>query len=87
MSMVGPRPERPEFITMLEGAVPFWTRRLLVKPGITGWAQLRCGYAYDSESTAAKLSYDLWYLRNRNVVVDLAICAKTFAALVLRSGR
>jgi exopolysaccharide biosynthesis polyprenyl glycosylphosphotransferase len=87
MSMVGPRPERPEFVTMLEGTVPFWTRRLLVKPGITGWAQLRCGYAYDSDSTADKLSYDLWYLRNRNVVVDLAICAKTFSALVFGSGR
>ena len=87
MSIVGPRPERPEFIEMLEESVPFWTRRLLVKPGITGWAQLRCGYAYDPESTADKLSYDLWYLRNRNVVVDLAICAKTFSALLLRSGR
>jgi exopolysaccharide biosynthesis polyprenyl glycosylphosphotransferase len=87
MSMVGPRPERPEFVTMLEATVPFWTRRLLVKPGITGWAQLRCGYAYDSDSTADKLSYDLWYLRNRNVIVDLAICAKTFGALVVGSGR
>jgi exopolysaccharide biosynthesis polyprenyl glycosylphosphotransferase len=86
MSMVGPRPERPEFVTMLEATVPFWTRRLLVKPGITGWAQLRCGYAYDSDSTADKLSYDLWYLRNRNVIVDLAICAKTFSALVFGSG-
>jgi lipopolysaccharide/colanic/teichoic acid biosynthesis glycosyltransferase len=87
MSIVGPRPERPEFVAMLEETVPFWTRRLLVKPGITGWAQLRCGYAYDSASTAEKLSYDLWYLRNRNVVVDLAICAKTVWTLVLRSGR
>jgi exopolysaccharide biosynthesis polyprenyl glycosylphosphotransferase len=87
MSMVGPRPERPEFVTMLETTVPFWTRRLLVKPGITGWAQVRCGYAYDSDSTADKLSYDLWYLRNRNVIVDLAICAKTFGALVFGSGR
>jgi exopolysaccharide biosynthesis polyprenyl glycosylphosphotransferase len=87
MSMVGPRPERPEFVTMLEATVPFWARRLLVKPGITGWAQLRCGYAHDSESTADKLSYDLWYLRNRNVIVDLAICAKTFSALVFASGR
>jgi exopolysaccharide biosynthesis polyprenyl glycosylphosphotransferase len=87
MSIVGPRPERPEFVEMLENNVPFWTRRLLVKPGITGWAQLRCGYAYDADSTAEKLSYDLWYLRNRNVVVDLAICAKTVSALLFRSGR
>jgi exopolysaccharide biosynthesis polyprenyl glycosylphosphotransferase len=87
MSIVGPRPERPEFVDVLERTVPFWTRRLLVKPGITGWAQLRCGYAFDSRSAAEKLSYDLWYLRNRNVVVDLAICAKTVGALVFRSGR
>jgi exopolysaccharide biosynthesis polyprenyl glycosylphosphotransferase len=87
MSIVGPRPERPEFVDLLEQTVPFWTRRLLVKPGITGWAQLRCGYAFDAQSAAEKLSYDLWYLRNRNVVVDLAICAKTVSALLLRSGR
>lgn len=87
MSIVGPRPERPEFVEMLEESVPFWTRRLLVKPGITGWAQLQCGYAHDPETTADKLSYDLWYLRNRNVVIDLAICAKTFSALLFRSGR
>ena len=78
MSIVGPRPERPEFIQLLEAVVPCWGRRLLVKPGITGWAQVRSGYAADCESTAVKLSYDLWYLRHRNLVIDLAVCAKTF---------
>lgn len=87
MSIVGPRPERPEFVEMLEKTVPFWTRRLLVKPGITGWAQLRCGYAYDAESAAEKLSYDLWYLRHRNVVIDLAICVKTVTTLLFKPGR
>jgi exopolysaccharide biosynthesis polyprenyl glycosylphosphotransferase len=87
MSIVGPRPERPEFVDLLEQTVPFWTRRLLVKPGITGWAQLRCGYACDASSAAEKLSYDLWYLRNRNVVIDLAICFKTVSSLLFRSGR
>ena len=87
MSIVGPRPERPEFIPMLEEAVPFFTRRLLVKPGITGWAQLRRDYASDAEGAAEKLSYDLWYVRHRNLVVDLAICAKTFSAVLLRPGR
>jgi exopolysaccharide biosynthesis polyprenyl glycosylphosphotransferase len=87
MSIVGPRPERPEFIPMLEEAVPFFTRRLLVKPGITGWAQLRRDYASDSEGAADKLSYDLWYVRHRNVIVDLAICARTFSTLFLRTGR
>jgi exopolysaccharide biosynthesis polyprenyl glycosylphosphotransferase len=87
MSIVGPRPERPEFIPMLEEAVPFFTRRLLVKPGITGWAQLRRDYASDTDGAAEKLSYDLWYLRHRNLTVDLAICAKTFSTLFLRPGR
>jgi exopolysaccharide biosynthesis polyprenyl glycosylphosphotransferase len=87
MSIVGPRPERPEFVDLLEETVPFWTRRLLVKPGITGWAQLRCGYACDDATAAEKLSYDLWYLRNRNVVVDLAICFQTVLSLLSRSGR
>jgi len=87
MSIVGPRPERPEFVAILESVVPFWTRRLTVRPGITGWAQICGGYSFDSESAADKLSYDLWYLRHRDVVVDIAICAKTFATLVLRPGR
>ena len=78
MSIVGPRPERPEFIELLEAVVPCWGKRLLVKPGITGWAQVRSGYAADCDSTAVKLSYDLWYLRHRNLVIDLAVCAKTF---------
>ncbi|UGS34992.1 sugar transferase [Capillimicrobium parvum] len=77
MSIVGPRPERPEFIEMLEDEVPFWSRRLLIRPGITGWAQVRCGYARDSESAAEKLSYDFWYLRHGNLGVDLAICLQT----------
>jgi exopolysaccharide biosynthesis polyprenyl glycosylphosphotransferase len=87
MSIVGPRPERPEFVRMLETTVPFQARRVLIKPGITGWAQLRCDYASDSESAADRLSYDLWYLRHRNLTVDLAICAKTFSALLFHPGR
>jgi exopolysaccharide biosynthesis polyprenyl glycosylphosphotransferase len=87
MSIVGPRPERPEFIPTLEEAVPFFSRRLLVKPGVTGWAQLRSDYSSDAEGAADKLSYDLWYLRHRNLLVDLAICAKTFSAVLLHPGR
>ncbi len=86
MSIVGPRPERPEFLEFLQQAVPFWTRRHLVKPGITGWAQVRRGYTADMEGTAEKLSYDLWYLRHRSLLIDLAICAKTVATLVSGSG-
>jgi exopolysaccharide biosynthesis polyprenyl glycosylphosphotransferase len=77
MAMVGPRPERPEFVEVLERTVPFWTRRSLVKPGVTGWAQLKCGYAAETCEMAEKLSYDLWYLRHRSLAVDVAICLET----------
>jgi exopolysaccharide biosynthesis polyprenyl glycosylphosphotransferase len=86
MSIVGPRPERPEFLEQLQDTVPFWTRRHLVKPGITGWAQVRRGYTADAEGTADKLSYDLWYLRHRSLVIDLAVCVKTFTTIVTGSG-
>ena len=81
MSIVGPRPERPEFVEQLRDTVPFWTRRHLVKPGITGWAQVRRGYTADAEGTADKLSYDLWYLRHRSLAIDVAVCVKTLATV------
>jgi exopolysaccharide biosynthesis polyprenyl glycosylphosphotransferase len=81
MSLVGPRPERPEFVELLS-SVPFWTRRHLVKPGITGWAQIRHGYTSDTDGSLDKLSYDLWYVRHRSLMVDLAILAKTCATVL-----
>ena len=77
MSIVGPRPERPEFIAMIEEAVPFWNRRVLVKPGVTGWAQILGDYASDCDGMTRKLSYDLWYLKHGSLLVDLAICVET----------
>jgi exopolysaccharide biosynthesis polyprenyl glycosylphosphotransferase len=87
MSIVGPRPERPEFVDLLEESVPFWSRRHLLRPGITGWAQLRSGYAADSLATEEKLSYDLWYLRHQSLIVDALICARTLPSLLLAAGR
>jgi exopolysaccharide biosynthesis polyprenyl glycosylphosphotransferase len=81
MSMVGPRPERPEFIASLEQRIPFWSRRLLIKPGMTGWAQVHCGYASDVAAMQEKLAYDFWYLRHRSLAVDLAICVRTVPIL------
>ncbi|HXH97219.1 MAG TPA: exopolysaccharide biosynthesis polyprenyl glycosylphosphotransferase [Gaiellaceae bacterium] len=86
MSLVGPRPERPEFLDELAARVPYWTRRHLVKPGLTGWAQVRQGYTASAEATSEKLSYDLWYIRHRSLVVDLAILLRTFA-VVLQGDR
>ncbi len=85
MSIVGPRPERPEFVELLEREVPFWTRRHLVKPGLTGWAQVRNGYTSDIAGTAEKLSYDLYYIKHRSLLLDLAIVAKTVG--IVLAGR
>ena len=83
MSVVGPRPERPDFIAQLEEVVPYWGLRLLIKPGLTGWAQVHFGYASDIDGATSKLSYDLWYLRHRSAVLDFAICLKTVSSLLL----
>jgi lipopolysaccharide/colanic/teichoic acid biosynthesis glycosyltransferase len=77
MSIVGPRPERPEHIAMLEQGVPYWSRRLLLKPGLTGWAQVQSGYADDCASAADKLSRDFWYMRHGNLAIDVAVCVQT----------
>ena len=86
MSLVGPRPERPEFLSELTQHLPYWTRRHLIKPGLTGWAQVRQGYAASADETATKLSYDFWYLRHRSLTVDLAILLRT-VLVVLQGDR
>ena len=86
MSIVGPRPERPEFLDYLSGEVPFWSQRHLLKPGITGWAQIRSSYAADALGTVEKLSYDLWYLRHRSILLDVMICAKTLPRMATFRG-
>jgi exopolysaccharide biosynthesis polyprenyl glycosylphosphotransferase len=86
MSLVGPRPERPEFYDDLSARVPHWSRRHLVKPGITGWAQVRQGYTASAEATAEKLSYDFWYIRHRSLTVDLAILLRTVAVVLRGEG-
>ncbi|HZQ16575.1 MAG TPA: exopolysaccharide biosynthesis polyprenyl glycosylphosphotransferase [Gaiellaceae bacterium] len=86
MSIVGPRPERPEFLAYLEGEVPFWSQRHLLRPGITGWAQIRSSYAADTLATVEKLSYDLWYLRHRSLLLDILVCARTLPRMVTFGG-
>jgi exopolysaccharide biosynthesis polyprenyl glycosylphosphotransferase len=86
MSVVGPRPERPEFLDLLAQEIPFWSRRQLVKPGITGWAQVSAGYASDVDGAERKLSYDLYYLKHRSLALDLAIMAKTVGVAVRGFG-
>ncbi len=82
MSLVGPRPEQPEFVDRLERTLPFYQRRHLSKPGITGWAQIRCGYAGSDVGSAWKLSHDLYYLKHRSVGLDALILVETLASLI-----
>jgi lipopolysaccharide/colanic/teichoic acid biosynthesis glycosyltransferase len=77
MTLVGPRPERPEMVAELEAKFPHYTRRHLVKPGIAGWAALRCGYAGSDIGTAWKLCHDLFYIKRRSVFADTLILAET----------
>jgi len=77
MTLVGPRPEQPEITAELERKFPHYSRRLLVKPGVTGWAQVRCGYAGSELGTAWKLCHDLFYLKHRSTLIDLLIMLET----------
>ena len=85
MTIVGPRPERRELITELERQLPYYDRRHIVKPGLAGWAQARCGYGGSEEGTGWKLCHDLYYLKHRSVFFDLLILLENFQ-VSLRSG-
>ncbi len=81
MSLVGPRPERPELVAELEKRIPFYRARLLVKPGITGWAQVNYGKGASIEGSAEKLEYDLYYIKHRGLLLDLWILLRTAGAI------
>ena len=80
MSLVGPRPERPEFTKKLESNIPFFVHRLLVKPGITGWAQINAAYAASEADSDTKLSYDLYYVKMLSFAMDLRILLRTISS-------
>lgn len=89
MSLVGPRPERPEFVERLASAIPFYKERLLVPPGITGWAQVNYPYAASVEAARRKLQYDLFYIKNMSFFLDVIILLRTFKTILvgLRYGK
>ncbi|MFA6525950.1 MAG: sugar transferase [Candidatus Buchananbacteria bacterium] len=88
MSVVGPRPERPEFIEMLSEQIPFYSERLLVRPGLAGWAQLMGpSYGGSTEETWEKLEYDLYYVKNRSLMLDLSIILKTIRVVLGGKGQ
>jgi exopolysaccharide biosynthesis polyprenyl glycosylphosphotransferase len=86
MSLVGPRPERPEFIEMLSRQIPFYGERHIIRPGITGWAQINYPYGASIEDAKAKLSYDLYYIKNYSIFFDLIIAIGTVQVVLWNKG-
>lgn len=86
LSFVGPRPERPHFVAMLQQRVPYYPQRLSVKPGITGWAQVRYPYGSTVEDAMRKLEYDLYYVKNMSIFLDLLILMSTVQVVLFGRG-
>ncbi len=87
MSLVGPRAERPELVAAYQKQIPFYRARLLVKPGLTGWAQINYGYFASITEMAVKLEYDLYYIKHRTLGMDFSIVLRTIGTMLRRSGR
>lgn len=88
MSLVGPRPERPEIITsQLAPHIPFYSLRHLVKPGVTGWAQVTFRYGFSKEDSLEKLQYDLFYVKNKSIWLDILIILKTIKTILTGAGQ
>ena len=87
MSLVGPRAERPELVSEFQKQIPFYRARLLVKPGLTGWAQINYGYVANVTETVVKLEYDLYYIKHRSMFMDIMIVLRTIGTVLSRKGR
>lgn len=87
MSLVGPRPERPEFVNELKKMIPYYSERHYIKPGLTGWAQVCYSYGSSIEDAIEKLRYDMYYIKNISIMLDMYIIIKTFSVVLLGKGR
>jgi exopolysaccharide biosynthesis polyprenyl glycosylphosphotransferase len=87
MSLVGPRAERPSLVAEFQKQIPFYRARLLVKPGLTGWAQINYGYVANVTETGVKLEYDLYYIKHRSLIMDITIVLRTIGTVLSRKGR
>lgn len=87
MSVIGPRPERPEFVNELEEQIPFYAIRHVIRPGLTGWAQVNYPYAGTLEEQETKLRYDLYYIKERSSFLDFKILIKTISTVLLMRGQ
>jgi sugar transferase (PEP-CTERM system associated) len=86
MSLVGPRPERPEFVNNLSESIPYYSKRHTVKPGLTGWAQLKFNYGASENDAVEKLQYDLYYVKNQSLLLDLTIILQTVEVVLWGKG-
>jgi lipopolysaccharide/colanic/teichoic acid biosynthesis glycosyltransferase len=86
MSFVGPRPERPEFVAELTRQIPFYGQRHVVRPGVTGWAQVRHRYGASVEDSQEKLQYDLFYIKHLSMLFDVFILTETVKTVLMRRG-
>jgi lipopolysaccharide/colanic/teichoic acid biosynthesis glycosyltransferase len=86
MSFVGPRPERPFFVEQLEREIPFYQQRHAVKPGVTGWAQIKYEYGSSVEDAMEKLRYDLYYIKHLSIALDLSIVFDTVKVVMFGKG-
>ena len=86
MSFVGPRPERPYFVSQLSERVPFYGARHTLKPGVTGWAQVSYSYGASEEDSARKLQFDLFYIKNHTLMLDFVILFKTIRVVLHGEG-
>jgi lipopolysaccharide/colanic/teichoic acid biosynthesis glycosyltransferase len=86
MSLVGPRPERPEFVAQLREEIRFYDLRHSIKPGLTGWAQIRYPYGASIDDARRKLQFDLFYVKNNSLVLDVLILAETVRVVLFGEG-
>ena len=87
MSIIGPRPERPFFVEQIANKMPFYTTRHIIKPGLTGWAQVNYRYGETLEDSLVKLQYDLYYIKHRSVFIDINIILRTFSTVLFYRGQ
>jgi lipopolysaccharide/colanic/teichoic acid biosynthesis glycosyltransferase len=87
MSFVGPRPERPEFVSSLSAQIPYYNLRNIIPPGLTGWAQVRYRYGATVEDAKRKLEYDLYYIKHMSIALDLLIIFETVKTVVFGRGQ
>jgi lipopolysaccharide/colanic/teichoic acid biosynthesis glycosyltransferase len=87
MAVIGPRPERPFFVKEIAEIMPFYETRHVIKPGLTGWAQVNYSYGESIEESLIKLQYDLYYIKHRSIFLDLSITFKTITTVLFYRGQ